>query len=425
VVASWRLARELAVPPALALVAGGVVATTSSLVWGAVSGMELPLFIALSVTGVVLHLRERRQPARLPISLAVFGLACLARPEGLLLLAFAAADRLLVLERRGDALRLAVPDWRSVLAGIGLAALALLPVIAVYGVIGGSALPTTFETKAGYSTPGLPRARYLVEVATVLARAQPTATLLAPLGVLALLVRLGGPRDRGLLPVLWTGGLPLAYAVLSGGGHGIFGNFGRYFFPLLPMVIVLGVLGVSALLDVLLRVSPRAAARSWTPWVALVLLVPGLAALASGASTYVHNLVDIENGDVHLARILADALPPEATLGVDDIGVLKYHLPNRLVDLAGIVSPQVHAYAHRSARETGSYCPGVLAFVRTVRPDYLATFPRHHACFPEAEFPLLLRIDVEDNITLGEGTIVFRSTPWTRYPLRAPLAGVR
>ena len=431
VAGAWRLAVELGVSRGLATLAGCLMATTSALVWGALSGMEIPLFVALSLWGVVLHVRERRDPRRPPLSFAVLGVACLARPEGLLLLVCAVIDRFLVFGGARGGPRRPMIDWRSLLAGVVLAALALVPVLAVYQWLGGSPLPTTFGTKAGYSTPGLPRARYLLEVVFVLARAQPVATLLAPFGALALIARLGGPRDRGLLPALWTGSLPLAYSVLSGGGHGIFGNFGRYFFPLLPFVIVLAVLGVSVALEDLLprvslsRASSRTARRSWTPWVALVFLVPGLAALAKGASSYVRNIADIENGDVRLARILADSLPPEATIGVDDIGALKYLLPNRVLDLVGIVSPDVHAFAHRSFAATGSYCPGVLEFVREERPDYLAIFPRRDACFGDGEFPPLLRVDVPDNITLGEGTIVFRSTPWTRYPLRAPLAAVR
>jgi len=232
--------------------------------------------------------------------------------------------------------------------------------------------------------------------------------------------------------------LPLAYGVLSGRGRGIFGNFGRYFYPLLPVVIVLAVLGVAAMLDGLparLRWRDRSGVRddghgddrgggfAWLRWAGLLLLVPGVVALFGGASRYVQNVRDIESGDVRLARWLAPRLPPEATLAVDDIGALKFLLPNRVLDLAGIVSPQVHAFARRSAAATGSFCPGVLEFVRERRPDYLAIFPRHHACFSDSEFPPLLKLEVPGNVTLGEGTIVLHATPWTRQPLRTPPQG--
>jgi hypothetical protein len=305
------------------------------------------------------------------------------------------------------------------LPGLALAALAVLPVLMVYQALGGSPLPTTFDTKAGYSTPGVPQVRYLVEVFGVLAAAQPLAALLAPAGALVLLSRLGGRDDRGALPALWLAGLPLAYGVLSGNGRGILGNFGRYFFPLLPVVAVLAVLAVSPLLAALpARLRLGGFAVDLPRWVGAFLLLPGLAALVAGAGRYGQNLHDIQAGDVRLAKLLRPRLPPQATLAVDDIGALKYLLPNPVLDLAGIVSPRVHAYARASFAATRSFCPGVLAFVREARPDYLAIFPRHHPCFTDAEFPPLLRLSVPGNITLGEETIVLHATPWTRHPLR-------
>ena len=45
-----------------------------------------------------------------------------------------------------------------------------------------------------------------------------------------------------------------------------------------------------------------------------------------------------------MARWLADRLPPEAVLAVNDIGAFGYLLPNRLIDLAGIANPEFAAY---------------------------------------------------------------------------------
>ena len=421
VAGTWRLARELGLTRGLALLAAGLTATSSALVWSALSGMEIPLFAALSAWGIALHVRERGDATRVPLSLGVFGLAVLARPEGLLLLALALADRSMVTRRGDGGLWLQRPVWRSLLVGVGLAALALVPVLLVYQWLAGSPLPTTFDTKAGYSTPGWPRGRYLFEVIGVWAAAQPVATLLAPVGVLALIVRLGRDEDRGLLPATWCVALPLAYGVLSGNGRGIFGNFGRYFFPLLPVVIVLALLGVADLVaNVPARVRWRGGSLRWLHIAGALLLIPGVVALVGGAARYVQNVRDIESGDVRLARWLQPRLPADAVLAVDDIGALKFMLPNRVLDLAGIVSPELHEYARRSARATRSFCPGILAFVRERRPDYLAIFPRRHACFPEAEFPRLLAIEVPGNITLGEDTIAVHATPWTRQPLRTP-----
>ena len=76
-------------------------AATSWLVWSALSGMEVPLFVVLSLWGTILHLRERQSDGeRAPLSMLLFGISVLARPEGLLLCALAVADRLLWPGRR-------------------------------------------------------------------------------------------------------------------------------------------------------------------------------------------------------------------------------------------------------------------------------------------------------------------------------------
>ena len=421
VAATWVLSRELGAGRGLAGVAAALTATTGWLVWSALGGMEVPLFCTLSLLGMARHARERRDPAAQPLALALLALAALARPEGVLLLLLAIVDRLVVLRRERDDLVLARPPWRALLQALLLAALVLVPAVLVYQAIGGSPLPTTYSTKGSYSTPGIPQSRYFFNVAVVLAQAQPVASLLAPAGILVLVARLGGARDRGLLPGLWLVGLPVAYGVLSGDGRGIYGSFGRYFFPLLPVVAVLAVLAVDALAaDVPGRLRVGRLRIAWPLWAGAVLLLPSLGAMALCAGRYGQSVVNIEDGDVRMAEVLADLLPAQATLALNDIGAMKYLLPNRVLDVAGIATPEVHEHVRRSVARGRTHCQGTIDFLRATRPDYLAVFPKWLPCVGEPEFTPLLRLEVADNITLGGDVIVLYSTPWTRHPLRRP-----
>ena len=110
----------------------------------------------------------------------------------------AALDRLLVFDRDADgALRWRRPDWRGLAVGLGLAALAVLPVLAFYAAAGGSVLPTTFAAKGAEVRRWLPDARYVYQVLGILFRPQPWAVLFAGAGVAALVERLGdGARPR-------------------------------------------------------------------------------------------------------------------------------------------------------------------------------------------------------------------------------------
>lgn len=423
---TWGLARRLGLGPGLATVAAGLVATTGWLCWAAVSGMEVPLFVLLTVAGTALHLDERSDSGRPPLSLAVLGLAVLARPEGVLLVALAAGDRLLRFRRDPDGSlgTAGVFDGRPAPAasagrGLLLALVAIAPVALAQAAIGGSPLPTTLAAKTE-GAPGvhLPELQYLHTAAGVLFRAQPWAVLLAPAGCIALARRLGTGRDRGLLPALWLLALPLAYACLSPPDGGpLVGNFGRYLFPLLPFVIVLGVVGLEPLVVAL--APGRSPVRRVVALLAgAVLLWPTLTAATAAGGLYGRNLLDVESGDRQAARWLAEHVPDEAVVATMDIGVLAATLPNRVVDLAGIADPEVHRYVRRAEADGGDWQDGVLAFIAARRPDYLVVFPDWLDAVerPGTPFRRLHTIHVPGNVTLGRDTLAVYATPWTRHP---------
>lgn len=438
VLLTWVLARGLGLGRGLAVLAAGFTLAAGWLGWSSLSGMEVPLFVFLTLAGLALHLTERRtelrteraHPDRPPLSLAAFGVAALARPEGLLLVALAALDRLLRFRRSPEgALRWERPvrgSWARTAAGLGLAALAVVPVAAVHLWIGGSVLPTTLAAKTGGGEGlHLPDPRYLHTAAGILFQSLPWAAFLAPAGCVALVRRLGTSRDRGLLPALWLLGLPLAYACLTpAGGAPLVGNFGRYLFPLLPVVAVLGVLGLEpAARAVGAPGVPGSRARRWAAAAGVALLLwPSVTAAVRAASLYAHNLADVEAGDVRMARWLAERLPEEAVIATMDVGAMAVLLPNRLVDVAGIGDPELHTFVRQAQEQGGSWQDGVLAFLATRRPDYLVVFPEWLRAVeaPGSPFRRLHTIEIPGNVTLGRDVLALYATPWTRYPLRAP-----
>jgi hypothetical protein len=421
------LARDLGLGRRLAFLAGALTAATGWLVWSALSGMEIALFTALTLLGVRLHLRERREPERRPLSLAVLGVAVLARPEGALLTALALADRLLVVRREADGvLAWEAPGRRRLVAaawGALLAAAIAAPVAAYYAWIGGGPLPTTLAVKTGHDAGlHLPDLRYLHVASGILFRAQPWCAVLAPAGALSLLRRLGTARDRGLLPAVWAAGLPLAYACLDRGeGTPLVGNFGRYLFPLLPFVVVLGVLALEPVVSAFGpgRSRPR---RALAALALATFLWPPAAELVRGAGRYARNVLDVEAGDGAMVRWLQERLPPEAVLGVVDLGYAAAELPNPILDLVGIASPEVAGYVHRARAAGGSWRDGVMAFLEARRPDYLMLFPEWlpPVAAPGSPFRPLHAVRVPDNVTLGGDVVVLYATPWTRYPLHEP-----
>jgi hypothetical protein len=422
--ATRRLASELGLSPGLATLAAALTLATGPLVWSALSGMEIPLFVLLSLWGTILHLRERADPGRPPLALPVFALAILARPEGVLLLLVAAIDRLLVC-RRDAAGRLGVerPRLRLVALGLALAAVAVAGSFLFYRLAGGSFLPTTFAVKGSGVQRYLPDLQYLYVVLGILFRPQPYMVLLAGGGVARLVANLGTPRDRGLLPALWTLGLPLGYSLMSPLGKGLIaGNFGRYYFPLFPFVVLLGVLGLEGAarsLGPLLR--RRESSVPWGLLLSILLLWPTVSGLVEGAGRYVQNVANVDDGDVRAALWLRPRLPADAVLAVNDIGALKYLLPNRVIDLVGISSPELRReVADDLARgRARSWEAAMLAALARRQPDYLVIFP---TWFPAVErvpgFRRVQMFEVPNNVTMGGNQIGVYATPWTRRALR-------
>ena len=514
--AAHRLARELGLTAGLAALAGGLTLGTGWLAWSALSGMEVPLFVALSLWGIILHLRERAAaagsaataaaavsaesapPAALrvpPLAPAVLALAALARPEGLLLLALALFDSILLWRRRGSSApagsaasvvgpgadlashagltarlerRLtatpevatvaepgdavagdaAGPDalpgscgaaaqlaplpealaWRrpalARLAMGGLLALCVLvgPLL-FYRLAGGSFLPTTYAAKGGELRRWLPDLQYVYGILGIFVRSQPYLTLLAPGGIALLVGRLGTRRDRGVLPGLWLAALPLAYSTLSPPGSKMLaGNFGRYYFPLFPVVVIVGMLPLESAAATLrhglrlgrLRLSPKPIAAL----LVALLLWPTAADLLVRAGFYARNLQNVDQSDVRAAQWLAPRLPPDAVLAVNDIGAFKYLLPNRVVDLAGIANPELRREVAARVAQGVPWHTAMSDAVARRRPDYIAIFP---AWLPSLAADLslrpILRLRIQGNITMGSDELAIYATPWTRYPL--------
>ncbi|MEO8505564.1 MAG: hypothetical protein ABI609_16840 [Acidobacteriota bacterium] len=401
--ATFRLGRALGLERDLASVASLLVAGTYWLVWSALSGMEIVLFVWLSLEGILLHLRERRDPQRPCLSLPVLALSALARPEALLLLMLAIADRLTA----GDQV-----DLRRLGRGMVAAALFVVPTLLFYWRVGGSPLPTTFGAKAGEMRGLLPDGQYLFMVFGIFFRPQPWMALLAAAGAAVLLRRWRGDGDRGLLIALWGFGLPFAYALLvPQGKHLLLGNFGRYFFPLFPVVILLGCLGGREVWQRWRGLRPLRAL------LLVALILPTLYTLVQGAGFFARNVANVEDGDVRMASWLRAHVPVEAVVAVQDIGAIRFFAPQRILDLAGIVSPDIQrAIRAATTPEDRFGQAGMLRYLEEKRPDYLVAFPSWYPQLVRAEtgFVPVYTLAVPDNITLAGDQLVVYKTPWTR-----------
>jgi hypothetical protein len=135
---------------------------------------------------------------------------------------------------------------------------------------------------------------------------------------------------------------------------------GRYSVHLLPLALVLVAVGLGAALQ-------RRRRPALLAWLALALW-----ALVPAAERYAWGVQNIEAMQVRLGHWVAANTAPRARLAVNDIGAIAYVSRREIVDLMGLVTPEILPY-----RRQGE--DGVIRFVSQVCPDYVIIFP---AWFP-------------------------------------------
>jgi hypothetical protein len=86
-----------------------------------------------------------------------------------------------------------------------------------------------------------------------------------------------------------------------------------------------------------------------------------------GAYTYGRDVAFIESEMVESAKWVAQNIPPGALVAAHDIGALGYFDQHPLIDLAGLISPEVVPFIRDEGR--------LAAFMDERKVEYLIAFP--------------------------------------------------
>jgi hypothetical protein len=355
---------RLADGEALGLGAAMLVALEWHLVWAGLSGMETLMLALLSAAVLAAAEMERLPPLALG---ALIGLGVWLRPDALLLglpvgfVIWADPRR----ARREVARRI-------LLTGLG-AALLFLPYLAFNQALSGEWWPSTFYAKqAEYaelrSEPIL--IRFLLQFRAPLTGA---GIVLAPGVVLSALYSVRERRPERLAPLLWAMAFLGAYALRLPVDY----QHGRYAMPVVPVFIVLGLEGMARWIR--LRspsIGRRVVSRVWV----LTLALTTALFWVLGGRAYARDVAIIETEMVRAARWVRDNTPTDALVAAHDIGALGYYADRRLVDLAGLVTPEVIPILRDEAALAG--------YLEERGADYLVTFPSWYPTLTHGLRPL-------------------------------------
>ena len=417
-----RLARNHGLEAPWALLVGLAVATTPRLVWGALSGMEIPLYLLLSTAGLWLHVeRLGRSPSHLGTML--LALAVLARPECLILFPLCLVDRW-----RFDRAQ----THRRLHLRHGLLYAAIIAPAIVFNLLAsGNPLPNTYYAKVG--SYGLLQAMAALDVTQMgkalvvypliqageLGRfAVENSLFVSMASLLGLLeLRRRNRADNGtsswIIPLVLVA-FPLVRGAVAPFKGPLF-QHGRYAAFLVPLITVAGVLGLRALFEVLARGRPTRQVRRLRQWgipVVAGLLAAELAvANIKYARIYALNVANINATHVKMGRWLARNTPPWAVVATHDIGAVGFFSNRYLYDTTGLVTPTVLKYLPRR----GSADEGVARFLRDLKPDYLVLVPSWYPTLTRriAGIERVFAIDVSDNSVVAGDRFVAYRLPWS------------
>jgi hypothetical protein len=319
------------------------------LVWAAMSGMETLLHAFLMTVALVLLMTNSRRYLTFGL---LTGLSVWVRPDGLTLLG-PVLMVILFVENDNPARVRALIRYL-----IGFGAL-FVPYLFFNLAIGGAPMPNTFYAKqaeyAAWQTKPI-----LERLAQMLLQLLVGPSLVLIPGAVGWLVLSIQRRAWGSLAALiWCAGyLWLYVSRLPVYQHG------RYLMPALPTFFLFGLLGF--LEFVYSKMFKRYHWFVQTLWQAGVVAVTCLFIIL-GARSYAQDVAVIESEMVLTAQWVSENLPADALIAAHDIGALGYFDYHELIDLAGLVSPDVIPFIRDE--------PRLALYLNERGADYLIAFP--------------------------------------------------
>jgi hypothetical protein len=308
------------------------------LVWAAASGMETLLFIAFA-----LALIDRVWADSSGWIIGVLGgLLILTRPEGLLLFTLAL---IVMLVRAG----------RSGLIGMlkaGVAcAIVLMPGAYFNLQAGGSIFPNTFYAKQReygelMSSPAI----WLNSIGNMLSAPLAGGLLLLIPGLVTWIAqhrRDVKQRTRWMwwLPLIWMAAHCGVYALRLPVSY----QHGRYLLPIIPIGLLYGIVGTVLLLDWIKARSVKPFARLLRRVYALTIVAVFVVYVPIGAAAFAADVAIINGEMIAVAQWLDRNAPPDAIIAAHDIGAIGYFAQRPILDLAGLISPEVIPFIRAEA----------------------------------------------------------------------------
>ena len=321
--------------------------TVWHLTWSAVSGMETLLhgFIIFYILSTLLV-----DPKRYFALGFLTGLSVWVRPDGITLLGPLLLVAAMVEKNnkdRGNAIVKILVSFNAL----------FVPYLLFNLALSGNPLPNTFYAKqAEYQAAWMSQSlSYRLNDYLMPILASPFIVLV-PGAILWMRKRIRARDWSAIASLIWFFGyITLYFMRLPAYQHG------RYIIPAFPILYLWGILGMVEY--VTSETANRRIGRVWTLLLGVLCVLFSVVAARQNAS----DVSWIEREMVGTAKWVKENIPPDALLAVHDIGAIGYFDQHRIIDLAGLVSPDVVPFIRDQAR--------IAVYLNEHGVDYLVTLP--------------------------------------------------
>lgn len=332
------------------------------LLWSSLSGMEITLFCLLSVLIFRIHLKEIDSKKLTLAGGLLLGLAANTRPETYLLAGLYYFSSLVLL--RGH---LKENLGRFILSAV-IFILIMLPYPVFSYIHTGGFLPNTYEGQVG-SVKYLPNFTYLLESGKIFVKDNFIVLVLWFISALYFLSTVLKRKIDGrfLMINIWIMFLPLVSAFAAPNWR----HHGRYLIPLIPFINI-------AAIYILRMFLARLEAKEYKRYklirkaaITLVLILSvNSGVLFAGVLGW--NVENINDQQGNIGYWLKKNLPEEKAFGMNDIGMITFITKKYVVDMAGLVTPEIFKFQKMSYREGTD---ALFSFLKEKGVNYIIIYP--------------------------------------------------
>lgn len=399
--------------------AGLITALTGRFVWMGLSGMEITTFTMLCIIAIWSHAHDMQEKRTFGWRTGILvALATLARPEAYLLAVFISAEAFVLAPLRDSASRSVW--WRQVRAGWrGIVAYGLLagsyPLAALLQT--GYPLPNTFRAKSqfGETFPTLPDDLYW----------QPHVDFGVAFIGLALIGTLFGlwkaRRAEGTSVVAAAWHLVFVFGVLLLGSDRFVANHSRYVAPAIPFQALAAVIGIWAIAEIVKRLWATAYARLATvALVAMMAVITFTRGYDIGPPQVANDVYQLRKMHVAAGYWFKNTTTPDQLIALNDVGAIIHISDRRVLDLEGLVSPEVIDATYDTEDHTCEHDLQLARLMLKQPPRFLAVFPWFYPCLTNWQGALQAQHQfiITGPTVIAGGNLVVYEPLWQNWPMQ-------